>query len=236
MAVESRRPSVIRPGLFSVEAAADRRRREFDHHNEAILHKQVPVDVVFFGDSITHWWDVSTYFGRAGRVVVNRGIGGDTSEYARRRFAADVLQLKPKYAVILIGVNNTWALDAWHPEERRTAEQICGEVVADVESMLKAAQEHGIVPILCSILPTRIDRYARNEDRNRLIVRINSGLKDLAERLNVIYVDYHTALADADGVTLREGLADDGLHPHVLGYDIMAAVLRETLAGHGIDL
>jgi lysophospholipase L1-like esterase len=54
--------------------------------------------------------------------------------------------------------------------------------------------------------------------------------------LNVIYVDYHTALADADGVTLREGLADDGLHPHVLGYDIMAAVLRETLAGHGIDL
>ena len=32
------------------------------------------------------------------------------------------------------------------------------------------------------------------------------------------------------------GLADDGLHPHVVGYEIMAGVLLETLAAAGIDV
>lgn len=39
-----------------------------------------------------------------------------------------------------------------------------------------------------------------------------------------------------DGIQLREELADDGLHPHVLGYDIMAHALRETLEYKGIQI
>jgi lysophospholipase L1-like esterase len=230
------RREVIRPGSFSVEAAADRRRDEFDYHNEAILYHHIPVDFVFFGDSITHWWDLQTYFGRTGLFIVNRGIGGDTTPFARKRFAADVLQLRPKHTVIQIGINNTWALDEWRPEERKTADQIYCEIVKDIEYMVQAAIDHGITVILCSLLPTRMEVYANNGERNRIVIRVNEALKRLAEEKSAVYVDYHSRMTEDDGLTLRADLADDGLHPHVLGYNIMADVLREELKRHGIEM
>ncbi|MFY0542565.1 SGNH/GDSL hydrolase family protein [Brevibacillus sp. H7] len=230
------RTEIIRPGFFSIEAAADRRRNEFDYHNEAILHHRVPVDFVFFGDSITHWWDLQTYFGRTGKFIVNRGIGGDTTEFARKRFAADVLQLKPKHLVMKIGINNTWALDEWRVEDRKTADQIYQEIVQDTEAMLHASMGQGISTILCSLLPTCMDRYAQNHARNLLVVKTNEALKQLAEETGAIYVDYHSRMVETDGVTLRAELADDGLHPHVLGYNIMAEVLRQELCRHGIEI
>lgn len=230
------RPDVIRPGFFSIDAAADRRRNEFDLHNEALLYHSRKVDIVFFGDSITHWWDVATFFQDSGLAIVNRGIGGDTSGHARLRFPADVLQLRPRCVVILIGINNTWALDAFSPADRLSPEEIFREVTSDVEAMVRMAAEQGIRPVVCSLLPTRMDRYARNRERNELVVRINDALRGLAGESGAVYVDYHSRLTDPDGLTLREGLADDGLHPHVLGYEIMADVLREALVAYGISL
>lgn len=234
--MKKERPAVIKPGLFSTEAKADRKRAEFDSHNEAILYHNTTVDFVFFGDSITDWWDLQTYFGQSGKVIVNRGIGGDTTEFARKRFAADVLQLKPMNAVIKIGINNTWALDEWHLEDRKTPGQIQREIVEDLRSMVQASIDHGITTILCSILPTCMDILKNDGERRQLVVRVNEAIKQLAEETGAIYVDYHSRMTASDGVTLRAGLSDDGLHPHVLGYNIMAEVLREELKRHGIEI
>jgi lysophospholipase L1-like esterase len=51
-----------------------------------------------------------------------------------------------------------------------------------------------------------------------------------------VYVDYHSQLTAEDGLTLRAGLADDGLHPHVIGYKIMAATLLTALERAGITI
>jgi lysophospholipase L1-like esterase len=72
--------------------------------------------------------------------------------------------------------------------------------------------------------------------RNALIARANARLRTMAGKHGAVYVDYHRLLAAEDGLTLRPGLADDGLHPHVVGYEIMAGVLLETLAAAGIDV
>lgn len=53
---------------------------------------------------------LNAFFGRHNRLVLNRGIGGDTAEGVLRRFEADVIQLKPKCAVLLIGCNGTFDL------------------------------------------------------------------------------------------------------------------------------
>lgn len=65
------------------------------------------MDIVFIGDSITEGWDVRREFGDLGNTV-NRGISGDVIDIIEKRFAADVLQLKPRVAVINGGVNNTF--------------------------------------------------------------------------------------------------------------------------------
>jgi lysophospholipase L1-like esterase len=43
-------------------------------------------------------------------------------------------------------------------------------------------------------------------------------------------------MTEHDGRTLRPELADDGLHPNVLGYNIMADVLYKTLIAAGIEI
>jgi lysophospholipase L1-like esterase len=72
--------------------------------------------------------------------------------------------------------------------------------------------------------------------RNALLARANARLRTVAGRRGAVYVDYHRPLAAEDGLTLRPALADDGLHPHVVGYEMMAGVLLDTLTAAGIDV
>lgn len=225
------RPSVIRPGLFGLEVAADSRRGVFDAHNEALLARGLPIDAVFMGDSITDMWELDAFFEGTTGIVVNRGIGGDRTPFVRRRFDADVLQLHPDLVVLMIGVNNTWDLDTpWDPSVYRSPEKIEDEIVGDIEAMVASAREQDVVIALCSILPTDIPFKGTTGMRNELIRRVNMRLQEVAAKHAAVYVNYHSHLVAGDGVTLRSALADDGLHPHVVGYNIMATVILEALA------
>lgn len=235
--MSTHRPTLIRPGLFGLTVAADNRRDVFDAHNEALLAKEAAVDAVFFGDSITEMWALDAYFVGTSGLLVNRGIGGDRTPFARRRFAADVLQLQPKLVVMKIGVNNTWDLDyPWDPSVFRPAEEIEEEIVVDTEAMVRPAREKSVAVALCSILPTDVPFNGCTGVRNELIARANTRLRDIAATYGAIYVDYHSHLAADDGLTLRPRLADDGLHPHVVGYEIMVDVLSSALAAAGITV
>jgi lysophospholipase L1-like esterase len=224
------RPQLVKPGQFGVVAAADSRRGVFDAHNEVLLAKGVPIDAVFTGDSITDMWAIDGYFEGTQGILVNRGIGGDRTNFMRRRFEADVLQLHPRLVVMKIGVNNFWDMDIWwDPSLLRRPAEIEDEIVNDITAMVEAAREQHIIVALCSILPTDMPFNSNTPVRNQAITRVNERLKQLADGSEVIYVDYHSHLVSGDGLTLRPGLADDGLHPHVVGYDIMADVLLKTL-------
>ncbi|MGO4268727.1 GDSL-type esterase/lipase family protein [Paenibacillus sp. TAF58] len=236
----------IRPGNFSFRAAADQLRTAYDGYNEQILFHHIAVDFVFIGESITQFWDLQVYFGSSSKFIANRGISGDITPIMLRRFPADVIQLKPKYVHILGGTNNTWRLDAVDVYERRTPEQINHEILSNITSMVRMSKDSGIIPIVGSNLPTGRDipcfpfepliRCPNNSTsvRNELLAYSNRALKYMTDYEGVIYVDYHANLVEPDGRTLQSGLSDDSLHPNVLGYNIMADVLRKTLSNKGI--
>ncbi|MNI88631.1 hypothetical protein D3C73_1459510 [compost metagenome] len=102
--------------------------------------------------------------------------------------------------------------------------------------MVKKAKENEIIPIICSILPTNMIQSGNNHLRNLSILSLNEQLQNMAEELDAIYVDYHSRMVAEDGIYLRDGLADDGLHPHLLGYNLMANTLRDTLELKGIQI
>ncbi|BBH20508.1 hypothetical protein Back11_18530 [Paenibacillus baekrokdamisoli] len=223
------RLDIVRPGLFGMTVAADSRRMEFDAKNEILMYHQTPVDYVFIGDSITHMWELQAYFKHSGWFIANRGIGGDTTEYVLKRFEADVLQLKPKVVVIMIGINNTWGLDEWNEIVRKHPDDLYKEITWDIDQMLIHAIDANITPVLCSILPTCTTMSTTTAVRNETIVRINSELRQIANNRNAIFVDYHSKMTLPDGLAMREELVFDGIHPNVRGYNVMAQVLQETL-------
>ena len=225
------RNNVIKPGFFSKSIAADNRRSEFDVKNETIVINSIPVDMVFIGDSITHNWEVNAYFGCGGKLILNRGIGGDTPEYILKRFEADVLQLKPEYAVLSAGINETWVLDQ-RPSETNTLEFITNKVMNNMASIVDLSQNKQKL-VIGSVLPTNIQlpvpgSYSNNI-RNELVVKINNRLKTMAEQRGIIYVDYHSQLTASDGKTLIGEVSEDGIHPNVYGYNIMAQVLQKSI-------
>ena len=60
------------------------------------------------------------------------------------------------------------------------------------------------------------------------IAQLNAWMRDYAQDAGFTYLDYHSALVDADGM-LRDGLSNDGVHPTPAGYAVMAPLVSAAL-------
>jgi len=220
----------IRPGLFGKAVAADSRRIEFDFLNEQLLYLGRRPDILFGGDSITHYWDLNAYFGVA-KCLVNRGIGGDTTEYILRRFDADVIQLRPKLVVLMAGTNDFFAThcDPWWRTTGADTEAVLAGIQANFAAIVEKCQQAGVRLALCSVLPSDIAPPFDKRLWWELTARLNRFLQGLCAEHGLTYVDYHAKLCQADGRTLIYELSPDGIHPNARGYEIMARVLRGAI-------
>jgi hypothetical protein len=111
--------------------------------------------VVFFGDSITEFWNLSDYF--AGMPYINRGVGGQTTSQMLIRFRPDVIALRPRTVVILAGTNDI---------NRNHNGAILNVVRDNLSSMVELAQVHNIRVVLASLLP--VNDYSNGKDEKRI--------------------------------------------------------------------
>ena len=77
-----------------------------DRWEQTLSHNKIYDNnlIVFFGDSQIDLWWMAPSFGSL--PVVNKGISGDWALKAVNRFDKDVIALKPKLLVMLIGTND----------------------------------------------------------------------------------------------------------------------------------
>jgi len=228
---------LIKPGNFGKTVAADTRRMDFDFANEQLLYLQKRPDFLFIGDSITQLWDLNAYFG-SGKFIVNRGVGGDTSEYVLKRFEADVIQLHPEMVILMIGANDISAThnDPWWRSKGVDKETVISNLQNNIKSMVEKCKAKEIGIALCSIIPSDIAPPYEKEIRWELTQKLNGYIKQLCNGNNLIYIDYHTHLCQPDGKTLIFDYSPDGIHPNAKGYDVMVGELRYTLKKHGIEI
>ena len=175
--------------------------------------------VVFMGDSITQGWHLEEFF--PGRPYVNRGISGQSSSQMLLRLRQDVIDLKPKVVLILAGTN-----DFAENTGPVTDEQVEG----NQKSMADLATANGIRVVMCSVLPA-IHYWWHPELENPAprIAKLNEWMKAYAAEKGYVYVDYYSAMKDADG-GLPKKSSPDGVHPSPDGYAEMA-----PLAEAGIE-
>ena len=188
--------------------------------NERIIESKEYPEVVFMGNSITeNWaWFHPDFF--TDNNYLGRGIGGQTSAQMLVRFTADVVNLHPKAVVIMAGTNDVALNDYWVSPEG---------VVDNVVAMCRLAQANGIVPIISSIPPSAGFVW-RKEVTNaaETIVSINQRLKAYAEANHLIYVDYHSALADENNA-FPHNLSDDGCHPNPDTYFLLEGMVQKAI-------
>ena len=218
----------IKPGFFGVNVAADVRRVEFDAKNQQYLHLGKKADVVFFGDSITQLWETDLYF-NPDCVKINRGINGDTTVYAAKRFDADVIQIEPESVIILLGINDLLltAPDLWNKIPGADAEEIVLRIETNFREMLSKCARKNIKAYVCSVLPQSLCEPFDRKHFAAYILKINEILKALCAEYSAEYVDYYSAVAEND--LLPERFTPDGVHPNAECYDIMAEILKEKV-------
>jgi acyl-CoA thioesterase I len=175
--------------------------------------------VVFMGNSITDGWArfFETHF--PGKPYVGRGIGGQTTPQMLVRFRQDVIDLKPAAVVILAGTNDIAG----------NTGPSSNEMIQDnLASMAELAKANGIQVVLSSILPASDYPWRPGLNPGPRIVEINRWMKEYAEANGMVYLDYHSAMAD-DKLGLPPELARDGVHPTEDGYRIMARLAEEAI-------
>ena len=67
--------------------------------------------IVLIGDSITEFWERYDLIFFSQNNYINRGISSQTSVHVLERFDNDVINLKPKGVIILVGINDIDFID-----------------------------------------------------------------------------------------------------------------------------
>ncbi len=189
----------------------------FGKYAEANSNVTVRPKAVLFGDSITEGWAAQDpdFFTR--NNYIGRGISGQTTSQILVRMRQDVVNLHPKYVVILCGINDI-ALNDGHAVDVETA-------VGSIKSMCDIAIANKIRPVLCSLLPSyRITWRPVVTDCYDKVLQFNALLKSYAKERHLKYVDYFTLLSGEDG-KIRPEYSKDTVHPNSDGYKLMEEYL-----------
>lgn len=201
------------------------------HEAACRLVRETHPDLLFIGDSITHFWgglpvdephrDIlrkspeTWRLCTAGMTAVNLGFGYDRVENALWRLRHGELEGAAENAVcvVLIGTNNlTENTDGEIMEGIRA---VCREITGRLERAVIVLQ--GFYP-----------RNSAREDTAERIAAINLLLNRLAAEQGFLYTEPGRVMADAAG-HVPEELSSDGLHPSAAGYERIAAVLAPVI-------
>jgi lysophospholipase L1-like esterase len=174
--------------------------------------------VVFFGDSITEGWHLETSF--PGKTYINRGISSQTTPQMLIRFQQDVVHLKPTVVVILAGTNDIAG---------NTGPSTPEMIEDNFSSMAAIARQSGIKVVVSSILPAAAYPWKPGVQPAEEIRTLNDWLKDFCSRNGDTYLDYYSAMADAQS-GMKPGLSKDGVHPTPEGYAVMTPLADKAIA------
>jgi len=150
---------------------------------------------------------------------VGRGIGGQTTPQMVLRMMSDIVDLKPKAVHIMAGTNDI-AGNTGPMTPKMTEDNF--RVMSDI------ARANRIKVLIASIPPAEAFPWRPGLEVKQPIAELNRWLKNYAHSSGATWVDYWPVLNDGTGA-MKPGLAVDGVHPTVAGYEAMETVITPIL-------
>jgi lysophospholipase L1-like esterase len=191
-----------------------------ERYAQANSEMTVRPKAVFMGDSITQcWYDADPSFFNDNNFAC-RGISGQTTSHMLVRMRKDVVDLHPKYVVILAGTNDIAKNNGFIEVD---------DIYGNIVSMCEIAKANKVKPVICSVLPVKLYKWRPEvTDCAERIIRLNAMLEDYAKASRCIYVDYHSVMKD-DENGLPQKWSYDGVHLNGDGYDVIEKIILDTL-------
>ena len=159
--------------------------------------------------------------------VTNMGIGGNTVRNLEERWQRDVVDRKPDWLSIMIGINDVWRqFDLPRQPERHV---LPDAYAARLERLVAAIRPTLAGLVLMSpfyIEPNRDDAMRRQMDRYGGI------MKEIAQQHDAIFVDTQAAFDTLLEHYYPATLAWDRVHPNHIGH---MAIARAFLQGVGFE-
>jgi lysophospholipase L1-like esterase len=175
--------------------------------------------IVFIGDSITEFWERHDSIFFSQNKYINRGISSQTSSQILERFQNDVIDLEPKWVIILAGINDI--------AENNGPISIV-EIMNNIVSMVENALKNNIEVVLCAILPASNFYWNPKIKPIEKIKQLNILIEAYCLTEKIKFVDYYTPMVD-EYFGLDKKFTDDGVHPNLNGYLKMKTILESYL-------
>ena len=175
---------------------------------------------VIMGDSITDGWAEQDPAFFTQNNIVGRGISGQVTSQMLVRFRRDVLDLRPRYVVIIAGINDIARNQGYISQENS---------IGNILSMCELAVANGIEPVLSTLIPASkvVWRPAITNTRE-LVAAFNAELRAHAAERGFKLIDLEQLLADENG-NPRPDLSEDTIHPTLAGYKIFEEAVLKAL-------
>lgn len=171
--------------------------------------------IVFLGNSITErgmWHELIP-----GKVIMNRGIGGDNTFGVRARLSP-IVESQPQKIFLLIGINDIG--------RGLPIEVIISNYRKIVEQIKKGSPKTTLY--IQSVLPMNDDilKAAYLKNKGHLIVQLNQEIKKLASEYRLTYINLHEVFSTEEG-KLKPELTMDGIHIRPAAYVLWVNYLKD---------
>ena len=154
--------------------------------------------------------------------VRNSGVSGNTSRDLLERFERDVVDLKPDWVSICIGINDVWR--QFDTPAMADAQVFPDEYESNVEQMITSVK--GSVKGIFILSPYYMEPNREDAMRARMDEYV-AICKKLAEKHGCIFVDFQQLYEDYCKVRHSTFIAWDRVHPNTVGATLMARAFLE---------
>jgi lysophospholipase L1-like esterase len=138
-------------------------------------------------------------------ALTNRGQQGESAVDGQDRLVSEVQSAQPEVLLLLEGTNDV---------NKGTP---LSTIVAALRADVNRAFRYGAKVVFLSTLPPEVPGRFRAANPDGVIA-LNDMIRDAAAREGAIFVDAYSALAPQQQLLI----GDDGLHPTVQGYRVLA--------------
>lgn len=151
---------------------------------------------------------------------INKGVSGDRIVDVYARIKRDIINLKPDYMSLLIGVN-----DVWH-EISESKNGVAAEKFEKIYDMLITEVKEALPNIKIMLLGAYVTKGAATEEHwsefSSEVAKRAEAARKIAEKHNLVYVPLQEKFDEMMGIYPEPYWTKEGVHPTNAGHGLIA--------------